>query len=83
MARSHHRKNHKQHLQNFKQSQENAAITNKRGKASGTFAVAGIVLGVALAYFATTGNYIWMGVGLLVGGVAGYLIGRRIDKGAI
>ena len=83
MARSHHRKNHKQHLQEFKHKQENAAITNKKGKASGTFSVAGMVLGLAIAYFASTGGYLWMGIGLVVGGLAGYLLGRRIDKGAI
>jgi hypothetical protein len=83
MARSHHRKKHKQHLQQFKQSQENAAITNKKGKASGTFCVAGMVLGLAIAYFASTGAYLWMGVGLVAGGLGGYLLGRRIDKGAI
>jgi hypothetical protein len=83
MARSHHRKKHKQHLQQFRQSQENATITNKKGKASGTFAVAGMVLGVAISYFASTGSFVWMGVGLVAGGIAGYLLGKRIDKGGI
>lgn len=83
MARSHHRKKHKQHLQNFRQSQENAAITNKQGKAAGVFAVAGIVLGIAIAYFAGPGNYIWLAVGSVIGGLGGYLIGRKIDKSGV
>jgi shikimate kinase len=79
MARSHHRKKHKEHLRQFRHSHETASRVPKKGKASQTFAVAGVVLGLALGYFASVGSFLWMGIGLVAGGLAGYLIGRRID----
>jgi hypothetical protein len=80
MARSHHRKKHKQHLQQFKHSQETASTTTK-GKTSATwvFGIAGAILGFAVSYFATNGAIIWMAAGLIAGSIGGYFIGRRID----
>ena len=79
MARSHHRKKHKSHLQHFKHSQEMSKSTKVKTKASGVFAFGGIALGLLIGFFAG-GSFIWMGVGLIVGGLLGYLIGSRIDK---
>ena len=80
MARSHHRKKHKQHLQQFKHSQETVADTPKgRSSATWVFGIAGAILGFAVSYFASSGAIIWWGPGLIAGATAGYFIGRRID----
>ena len=81
MARSHHRKKHKQHLQQFKHSQETVADKPK-GKSSATwvFGIAGAILGFAVSYFASSGALLWLAAGLIAGSTAGYLIGRRIDS---
>lgn len=80
MARSHHRKKHKQHLQHFKHSQVTAADKPKnKSSAAWVFGIAGAILGFAVSYFATSGNILWLAAGLIAGSIAGYLIGRRID----
>lgn len=81
MARSHHRKKHKQHLQQFKNSQVTTADT-PRSKSSATwvFGIAGAVLGFAVSYFASSGEILWLVPGLVAGTVAGYFIGRKIDS---
>ena len=81
MARSHHRKKHKQHLQQFKHSQDTVKDTPK-GKTSATwvFGIAGAILGFAVGFFASSGDLLWIAVGLVAGSVAGYLIGRKIDS---
>jgi membrane protein YqaA with SNARE-associated domain len=38
------------------------------------------VVGIAVLYFATQGNFIWAIGGGIAGGAVGYLIGRGIDK---
>ncbi|HET6996215.1 MAG TPA: hypothetical protein VFI06_14580 [Chitinophagaceae bacterium] len=80
MARSHHRKKHKQHVQQFKHRGDFAASRTK-GKASYTFLIIGVIVGFLIGYFASNGAVGWMGIGLVVGGVIGYLIGARIDAG--
>ncbi len=80
MARSHHRKKHKQHLQQFKHSQDIAADTRKsKSSATWVFGIAGAILGFAVSYFAS-GALIWVAAGLIAGCMAGYLIGRKIDS---
>jgi VIT1/CCC1 family predicted Fe2+/Mn2+ transporter len=82
MARSHHRKKHKEHLRNFKQSHEGAASVKAKGKASGVFTFGGVAVGLLLGYLASNGLLVWAIVGLVAGGAAGYLIGRSIDRGS-
>lgn len=82
MARSHHRKKHKQHLQQFRQSHDtkvSKAVSKAKASATWIFTIAGVVLGFAVSYFATSGSLLWMAVGTVAGGAAGYLIGRKID----
>jgi VIT1/CCC1 family predicted Fe2+/Mn2+ transporter len=79
MARSHHRKKHKEHLRQFKHKGEAVSATPK-SKASGIFAIAGAIIGLAVSYFGTQASMIWMAVGVVVGGVVGYFIGRRVDS---
>lgn len=78
MARSHHRKKHKEHLRQFKHKGDAVTHTPK-SKATGIFTVAGAIIGLAVSYFATEASYLWMAVGTIAGGVAGYFIGRRVD----
>ncbi len=81
MARSHHRKKHKEHLRQFRHSHDTSA-TPPRGKtkASSLFSIVGALLGFAVSYFATQGTVIWVVTGLLAGALAGYFIGRKIDS---
>lgn len=79
MARSHHRKKHKEHLRNFKQKEETTWSTPK-SKAANVFAVTGAIVGLAISFFSTGGSILWISVGVIVGGLAGYLIGRKVDQ---
>lgn len=78
MARSHHRKKHKEHLKQFRDHSETAAKTNK-GSTVVTLTIAGLLAGFGIGYIATDGNWIWMAAGTVVMGVAGYFLGHKID----
>jgi len=80
MARSHHRKKHKEHLRQYQHSQEGASSESKKGKTSGTIAIVGVILGVAVGYFATDGNLTWVAFGAVAGGIIGFLSGRYLDR---
>lgn len=81
MARSHHRKKHKEQLRQFKHKEETTYSTPK-SKASNIFAIVGAIIGLAVSYFAAEAAILWICVGLVVGGIAGYLIGRKVDTSA-
>jgi ABC-type dipeptide/oligopeptide/nickel transport system permease subunit len=81
MARSHHRKKHKEHLRQYQKSRE-SYTTGVKAKGTNIFAIAGAVIGLAIAYFAAQGNLVWIIVGVLAGGAAGYFIGKKIDTAA-
>ena len=78
MAKPHHRKKHKQHVQQFKHRGDFSAAKTK-GKASYTFLIIGLIVGALIGYFASDSAVGWMAVGLVTGGAAGYLVGYRID----
>lgn len=79
MARPHHRKKHKEHLQQFKH--RNDPATNKaRSKGSSVFAIVGAVFGLGISYLAS-GAMLWMAIGTIAGLLAGYFIGKMIDQG--
>ncbi len=80
MAKSHHRKKHKEHLRNYQHSQESVNPVSRKGKITGTFAILGAILGIAIGYFVTDGDLIWIGFGSVTGGLAGYLAGHYLDK---
>ena len=83
MARPHHRKGHKEHLKQFQNRAAGSTGESKaRAKASSVFAVGGAVVGFAILYFATQGDFIWAVGGAVVGLAAGYLIGKNIDRAA-
>jgi hypothetical protein len=79
MARSHHRKKHKEQLRHFKHKEETTFSTPK-SKASNIFAIMGAIVGLAVSYFATEGSLLWIIIGIIVGGIGGYLIGRKVDS---
>lgn len=82
MARSHHRKKHKEHLRQFKQGHDSAASSSTaKGKVTPIFILLGAAAGFAVSYFATGGsNLIWIFAGVLAGAGAGYYTGRKIDS---
>lgn len=82
MARSHHRKKHKQHVKQFKQSHDTGtAAAAAKTKVSGTwvFTIAGLALGLAVGFFAS-GTVLWIAVGAIAGTALGYYIGSRVDR---
>jgi len=78
MARSHHRKKHKEQLRQFKNKGETVSHAPK-SKASGIFTIGGAIIGLAVTYFGTQGSVLWILVGAVAGGLVGYLIGRKVD----
>ncbi len=81
MARSHHRKKHKAHLKQFKQSHDSTASSPRtRGKVTAIFTLLGAATGFAIGYFATAGNVIWIAAGVVAGAAAGYYAGHKIDS---
>ncbi len=78
MARSHHRKKHKEHLRQFK-NKEDRPLPAAKTKAASLFAIGGGIAGLAVSYFASQGSLLWISIGLITGVFAGYLIGRKFD----
>jgi len=79
MARSHHRKKHKAHLQRFRHSQDIHDKPAVKGKLFRVFTILGALTGFAICYFAT-GAATWLVLGTLAGAAAGYFTGRAIDN---
>lgn len=79
MARSHHRKKHKSHLKQFKQSQETSSPAKSKAKAAWVLAIGGAIVGFAVSYFASDGAPLWLAVATLAAGVAGYYVGKKMD----
>ena len=80
MARSHHRKKHKQHLRNYQHSNDLSVRTGKT-RVMGLFLLLGAGLGFAIGYFAS-GSVIAYAIGTIAGATIGYLVGKKIDEGA-
>lgn len=83
MARSHHRKKHKSHLQNFRHSHTATAGETAAAKSNGkwVFGIAGFLSAGAILFFATGGNWVWTIAAALAGSFAGYLVGKKVDEG--
>lgn len=80
MARPHHRKKHKTHVRQFRQSHDTKVSSPRNSaKAISVFTIAGALAGFAIGYFATQGSLLWLVAGTLAGGALGYFIGKRID----
>lgn len=83
MARSHHRKKHKSHVQQFRQSHDtHVAGPRERSGGVSVFTITGAVIGLAVGYLVTEGTMLWVVLGLLAGGALGYLLGSRVDRQA-
>ncbi len=80
MARSHHRKKHKSHVRQFKKERTQDSGNIKRIKTFPVFTIVGGLLGLIVGYIATDGSIPGISIGLVVGAVAGFLLGRQIDK---
>lgn len=82
MARSHHRKKHKSHLRQFRNSQEGLSESSPSSRSNATviMSIAGAILGTAVSYFATNGSWPWVIGGLVVGTIGGYYVGKTMDK---
>ena len=80
MARSHHRKKHKEHLRQFQHTHDSTTASTPKGKAVKAFIVVGAIIGLAVSYFASESSIVWSIVGIITGGAAGYLLGHNIDK---
>ena len=74
MARSHHRRKHK----NF---QPPPHTHKEKAGATSLFTIIGAVVGLAIAFFANRESIILIIAGLLAGGLIGYYIGRKLDRG--
>jgi ABC-type dipeptide/oligopeptide/nickel transport system permease subunit len=81
MARSHHRKKHREHVKQFRQSHDTATSAGSNGKALTIVMIIGALTGFAVAFFASGGVLLWMTVGLVLGATGGYFAGKRIDEG--
>jgi uncharacterized protein YcfJ len=79
MARSHHRKKHKAHVQQFRHRGD-MSTPRARGNAALTIAAIGAIVGFLMCYFISDGQLGWGAVGLAVGALAGFLTGRNIDR---
>ncbi len=82
MARSHHRKKHKSHVQQFKKERSNSSGIFKRSSTFPVFTIVGGLLGLIVGYIATDGSLLGISIGLVVGTLGGYLLGRNIDASA-
>jgi|GEM_PF-506619 len=90
MARSHHRKKHKEHVRQYRNTKDECQyrntkdelVTEPKGKTFAVFTVIGVLTGMAIGYFATESSLLWMGVGAVAVGIIGYYIGRKIDGDA-
>lgn len=81
MARSHHRKKHKEHLRQFKNSHDTGKeSSSNKIKTTGIFTLLGAATGFAISYFASGFSALWASVSTIAGGLAGYYIGKSIDS---
>ncbi|MBL7762048.1 MAG: hypothetical protein JNL23_01355 [Chitinophagaceae bacterium] len=83
MARSHHRKKHKEHLRQFKHTHEKSTSSTAKGKAVWVFTIGGAIVGLMITYFAAKGNIPWTLAGLLAGAILGFIAGKKLDKTAV
>ncbi|MGC4034908.1 MAG: glycine zipper domain-containing protein [Chitinophagaceae bacterium] len=79
MARSHHRKKHKEHLRQFQHNHDHVTTATPKGKSVQVFIIIGAIAGLAIGYFASERALTWSIVGTIAGGLVGYLFGHSVD----
>jgi hypothetical protein len=80
VARSHHRKKHKQHLRSYQQSR-GPADRPARTKVRNIFTLIGLALGLGIAYFAVNTPAALV-IGAAAGTAIGYFTGKKMDESA-
>ena len=79
MARSRHRHKHGHHPAHANHP-NTAARQQTRRSAVGIMVVFIAILGLGVAFISVGTDIVWMITGAAIGAVAGYLIGRSMDK---
>lgn len=82
MARTHHRKKHKEQLQHYQHRREQVAGISKKGKSAMPLAIIGAIAGLLIIYLSAGDSIPLIAGGIIVGAVIGYFIGHRMDKAA-
>lgn len=80
MARSHHRKKHKEHVRQFRHSHDTSGANDSKSKALYVTLIIGALTGFAVGYFASGGTLLWMTAGLILGAIAGWVTGKKLDE---
>ena len=78
MARTHHRRKHKQHLEQFKHRQD-ATASAPHSRATTVFAVVGLIAGLFTSYFIFDGALLPVIAIAIIAAVLGYYIGKSVD----
>ena len=80
MPASHHRKKHKEHLKQFRHTNDvTTPVSKERGNTTIIFTIIGILFGLAVGYFGGLSIYLLLIVAV-IGAIAGYLIGKKMDS---
>jgi Flp pilus assembly protein TadB len=82
MARSHHRKKHKEQLHHYQHRREQVSGISKKGKSAIPLAIIGAIAGLLIVYLSAGTS-----IPLVIGGIVlfaaiGYFVGNRMDKAA-
>ena len=81
MPTSHHRKKHKEHLRQFRQTSDvNSPSAKGKGNTGAICTFIGAAFGLAVGYFGGGSIYLII-AGIVIGGIAGFYIGKQIDSG--
>jgi len=76
MPQSKKRKGHHEH-------HGDAALATKEIKKGGAVIVMSIffaVIGLGIAYFVSDDSIVWLGLGVVAGAAAGYVLGKQLDR---
>jgi hypothetical protein len=74
-------KGHKEHLKQFQNRAAGSTGESKaKAKASSVFAVGGAIVGLAVLYFATQGDFVWAIGGGVAGGSSWLFDGKGVDR---
>ena len=72
--RQHHPHHHTHHPAQEKHEEQKSNNTVKAG------IIFFVIIGLGISYFAAGANIIWLSVGVVLGGLAGYYFGKQMEK---
>ena len=58
----------------------NLTSKNKKGSAVVVTVIFFAIIGLAIAYFTSGTDALWLAVGTVIGAICGYLFGKQLDK---